>query len=105
MMFFVFDFLQKDGVDLRHLSWSERKRDLQRLCRKARVPCMRVVETFPDGDVLLEHCDRYGFEAMVSKRLASTYASGASKAWMKTKCPQWKRDNTQRHKLFEEAAR
>jgi ATP-dependent DNA ligase len=62
---------------------------------------MRMVETFPDGDILLERCDRYGFEGVVSKRLVSIYASGPCKAWMKTKCPQSKRDNAEHFALFE----
>src|SRR5262245_21122509 len=36
LMFFVFDLLHQDGVDLRQLPLSERKRDLHRLCRKSR---------------------------------------------------------------------
>jgi bifunctional non-homologous end joining protein LigD len=56
LMFMVYDLLHQDGVDLRQLPLSERKRDLDRLCRKARMPFMRLVETFPDGAVLFEHC-------------------------------------------------
>jgi hypothetical protein len=36
-----------------------------------------------------------------SKRRASGYSSGPSHHWIKTKCPDWKRDNAERHKLFE----
>jgi hypothetical protein len=39
--------LDQDGVDLRALPLSERKRDLHRLCIKSRVPFMREVQTFP----------------------------------------------------------
>jgi hypothetical protein len=35
----------------------------------------------------------------VSKRLASRYSSGPSRNWVK--CPDWKRINAERHKLFE----
>jgi len=35
----------KNGVDLRGLPLSERKRDLDRLCSKAKVPFMREVQT------------------------------------------------------------
>jgi bifunctional non-homologous end joining protein LigD len=38
LVFLCFDLLHQDGVDLRGLPLSERKRDLARLCRKARVP-------------------------------------------------------------------
>ena len=52
--FLVFDLLWQDGVDLRGLPLSERKRDLDRLCRKSKVPFMRQVQTFPDGPLLFE---------------------------------------------------
>lgn len=71
LMFLVFDLLYQVGVDLRQLPLSERKRDLHRLCRKSRVPFMREVQTFPNGAVLLEHCNRMGFEGVVSRRLAA----------------------------------
>ena len=54
-MFLVFDLLHQGGVDLRRLPLSERKRDLQ---------------TFPNGELLFEHCSKFGFEAVVSKDLA-----------------------------------
>ena len=91
----------QDGVDLRGLPLTERERDLRRLCAKARVPFMSQVQTFPDGPVLFDHCNRFGFERVVSKRLASHHGSGPSRNWIKTKCPDWKRDNAERGKLFE----
>jgi ATP-dependent DNA ligase len=38
------------------------------------------VQTFPDGQVLFEHCAQFGFEGIVSKRLDRPYVSGPSKA-------------------------
>jgi bifunctional non-homologous end joining protein LigD len=101
LMFMAFDLLHQDGVDLRGLPLSERKRDLRRLCRKSRVPFMREVQTFPNGTLLFEHCARFEFEGVVSKRLSSRYVSGPSRNWTKSKCPNWKRINENRHKLFE----
>jgi hypothetical protein len=46
-------------------------------------------------------CSKFGFEGVVSKRLASRYSGGPSRNWVKTKCPGWKRINSERHKLFE----
>jgi len=65
------------------------------------VPFLKQVETFPDGPVLFDHCSQFGFEGVVSKRLASRYSSGPSRSWVKTKCPGWKRINAGRHKMFE----
>ena len=101
LMFMVFDLLRQDGVDLRGLPLSERKRDLHRLCAKARVPFMREVQSFPDGAVLLDHCNQFGFEGVVSKRLSSRYVSGPNRSWVKVKCPDWKRANVRRGELFE----
>jgi ATP-dependent DNA ligase len=66
-MFLAFDLLHRDGVDLRGLPLTERRRDLERLSRRARVPYLRLVETFPDGEVLFEHCNQFGFEGIVRK--------------------------------------
>jgi len=101
LMFLVFDLLHQDGVDLRGLLLSERKHDLDRLCAKSRVPFLRHVETFPDGGVPLEHCNSFGFEGVVSKRLSSRYMSGPSRHWSKSKCPNWKLENAERNRLFE----
>ena len=51
--------------------------------------------------MLFDHCNKFGFEGVVSKRMASRYSSGPSRNWVKTKCPDWKRINSERHKLFE----
>ena len=101
LIFMVYDLLCQDGVDLRPLPLSERKRDLDRLCRKARMPFMRLVETFPDGQVLYEHCSKFGFEGVVSKRIDRPYVSGLSKYWVKVNVRKWKRDNTERFRMFE----
>jgi bifunctional non-homologous end joining protein LigD len=70
LMFIAFDLLYQDGVDLRALPLSDRKRDLRRLC-KSLVPFMREVQTFPNGTPLFDHCSKFDFEGVVSKRLAS----------------------------------
>ena len=99
--FMAFDLLHQDGVDLRVLPLTERKRDLHRLCRKSRVPFMREVQTFPNGKLLFDHCGKFGFEGVVSKRRASGYSGGPSRNWVKSKCAGWKRINSERYRLFE----
>lgn len=101
LVFLAFDLLFERGVDLRGLPLSERKNDLRRLCCKAKVPFMHQVETIPDGKVLFDHCNQFGFERVVSKRLSSRYSSGPSRNWTKTKCPNWKRENAERWRVFE----
>jgi hypothetical protein len=62
---------------------------------------MREVQTFPDGPLLFDHCNKFGFEGVVSKRLNSRYSSGPSRHWFKVKCPGWKRINAERWRIFE----
>ena len=62
LMFLGFDLLYQDGVDLRQLPLTERKRDLDRLCRKSKVPYLGQVETFPDGAILFDYCNKFAFE-------------------------------------------
>jgi hypothetical protein len=59
------------------------------------------VQTFPNGTLLFDHCNKFGFEGVVSKRLASRYSGGPSRNWVKTKCPDWKRINAERWRIFE----
>jgi ATP-dependent DNA ligase len=100
-MFLAFDLLHLDGWDLRSQTLTQRKKDLNRLCRGARVHYLHQVEVFADGEVLFDSCNRFGFEGVVSKRRASGYASGSSRWWVKVKCPDWKRANGERWRVFE----
>ena len=59
------------------------------------------MQTFPNGALLFEHCNKFGFEGVVSKRLSSHYVSWPSGNWVKTKCPGWERINSERNRLFE----
>ena len=56
LMLLAFDLLHQDGVDLRGLPPSERKRDLDRLCRKSKVPYLSQVETWGD---LFDYCNHW----------------------------------------------
>jgi ATP-dependent DNA ligase len=87
MAYFAFDLLFERDVDLRQPSLAERQRDLVRLCDKGRkqVPCLYLVESFPEGVPLLEWCANYGLEGIVSKRLISPYSIGACRNWVKVK--------------------
>ena len=96
-MFLAFDLLHRDGVDLRSPPLSQRKRDLHRLHRHSPTPFLTRVETFPDGEVLFDHCAKVGFEGIVSKCRQSGYASGPRRHWVKVKCPDRKRIDSERH--------
>jgi bifunctional non-homologous end joining protein LigD len=89
-VFFAFDVLFAEGVDLRSLSLRERKARLQALLGAARKPLgphIRYVEHFEtQGDAVLQSACRMGLEGIVSKRLDAPYRSGRSEAWLKAKC-------------------
>src|SRR5436190_14486300 len=51
---FAFDFLQRDGIDLRPLPLYQRKLRLKRLVARSEVPCLHLVESFDDGAKLLK---------------------------------------------------
>jgi bifunctional non-homologous end joining protein LigD len=101
LVFFCFDLLFQDGVNLTRLPLVERKRDLHRLCSRSRVPYLKRVESFPNGEVLLEHCEQMELEGIVSKRVDRPYVSGQSRSWLKTKRRAWVAANQFRHKMFE----
>src|SRR5262245_1524501 len=97
LVFLVFDLLYQDRVDLRVCRYPSASAICTGSVLNQSRPFLRQVQTFPDGAVLLEHW----FEGVVSKRLSSRYASGPSRNWTKTKCPDWKRDNAERYRVFE----
>src|SRR5262249_44976190 len=51
-----------ESEDLRPLPLVERRRRLERLLRRAKVPCLRLVEAFDDGPALLEGAERRQLE-------------------------------------------
>ena len=76
LLVYAFDLLHRDGRDLRALPLIERRRRLERLLARSRVPCLRLVAAFADGEQLLSSVDRLRLEGVVSKRKASPYRSG-----------------------------
>jgi bifunctional non-homologous end joining protein LigD len=83
----AFDLLELDGADLRRKPIEERKRRLAQLLRKSK-PGIQLNEHFEEaGEVLFRHACAMGLEGIVSKRKGSTYRSGRSRAWIKSKNP------------------
>jgi hypothetical protein len=54
------------------------------LHRHSPTPFLTRVETFPDGEVLFDHCAKVGFEGIVSKCRQSGYASGPRRHWSRS---------------------
>ena len=90
LIFFAFDLLFADGLDLRPLPLLERKRALEKLLKRrgfARRSLIRYVEHFESGgEAVLKSACRMSLEGIVSKRLDAPYSSGRGHSWTKAKC-------------------
>jgi bifunctional non-homologous end joining protein LigD len=91
LVFFAFDLLHPDGVNLEDRPLEERRAKLRWLLDQ--VPGSRLVmsdEFSGDGQSFFKLADKHGLEGIVSKRKGSRYRSGSSRDWFKIKC--WKTD-------------
>jgi bifunctional non-homologous end joining protein LigD len=90
LLFFAFDLLQLEHLDLRQLPLSERKRALEQLLKRYQFDArtrLRYVEHFTTaGDAVLNSACRMHLEGIISKRLDAPYRSGRSGDWIKAKC-------------------
>ena len=84
---FAFDLIELNGDDLRRDPLEVRKATLTSLLTKAR-PGVRVNEHIEaDGPTVFAHACKMGLEGIVSKRKDSSYRSGRSRDWLKSKNP------------------
>ena len=88
MVYYVFDLLYLDGVDLTGEPLSARRKALKTLIRKLpKRGVIRFSESFEDGGpALLERACKMGLEGILSKLRDAPYHSGRSGDWVKTKC-------------------
>ena len=90
LIFFAFDLLFADGMDIRRLPLAERKARLKKLLEarpKSKASLIRYVEHFETGgDAVLQSACKLSLEGIVSKKLSAPYRSGRSEDWTKAKC-------------------
>jgi bifunctional non-homologous end joining protein LigD len=90
LIFFAFDLLFADGMDIRRLPLGERKQQLKELLEarsKGKARLIRYVEHFETGgDAILQSACKLSLEGIVSKKLSAPYHSGRSENWTKAKC-------------------
>lgn len=88
LTYYVFDLLERDGLNLTSLPLEERKVQLEKLLggRSGLIKYSRHFEG--DGPRILEHACRLGCEGIVSKRRSEKHRPGRSESWLKTKCTQ-----------------
>ena len=86
LVLFAFDLLALDGQDLRDRPLRERRARLQDLV--GADPAARIQfspEHVGEGPAFFRTAERHGLEGIVSKLADSPYASGRTRAWVKTK--------------------
>jgi bifunctional non-homologous end joining protein LigD len=84
---YAFDLIELDGADLRRDPLAVRKATLASVLAKA-APGLRLNEHIEaDGPTVFAHACKMGLEGIVSKRRDSTYRSGRSPDWLKSKNP------------------
>jgi bifunctional non-homologous end joining protein LigD len=90
LIFFAFDLLFADGMDIRRLPLADRKAQLKKLLEvwpKSKSKLIRYVEHFETGgDAVLQSACKLALEGIVSKKLSAPYRSGRSESWTKAKC-------------------
>lgn len=88
----AFDPLLINGQDLRRLPIEER-RSLMMDALSGSGSYLAAVEAIEgDGATVFAHARRLGVEGSVSKRLGTTYQSGRSRHWLKSKNPDYVRE-------------
>ena len=87
--------MEVDGHDMRPELIEERRKRLSRLVsrkNKAIRDGIQLSEALTgDGDRIFRHACGLGLEGIVSKRVGSRYVSGRTRAWLKTKNPDFQR--------------
>jgi len=86
IVFFAFDLLHLDGLDMRRTPLIERRAALRKLIQSdPRSPIQFSDHAGCDGLLFFKHAAELGLEGIVSKRAKSLYRGGPSKNWLKTK--------------------
>ncbi|BGE57759.1 non-homologous end-joining DNA ligase [Pseudomonas juntendi] len=89
LIYFAFDLLFIDGVDLRPRPVEQRRNLLRVLLEQVDLDQVRFSETLEaDPAHLLASACALGIEGIVGKRLGSTYAGERDGSWIKLKCVQ-----------------
>ena len=84
VVFYCFDLLHFEGIDLRKATYSDRRRYLAQCLLPS--PLVQLVHAHEDGVALSAAALASGFEGVVGKRKQSRYESGKrSQSWLKVK--------------------
>ena len=85
-VYYAFDLLYLNGLDLRKVPLLQRKELLASLLQEAQG-LVRFSDHFQgDGEDLFKNACRYSLEGIISKRADRPYKSGRTTDWLKIKC-------------------
>lgn len=86
LVFYAFDILHLEDLDLRGCALVDRKRVLQALLENVNGPIKYSEHLEEDGLHVYENACELELEGVVSKRVDGKYESGRTALWMKTTC-------------------
>ncbi len=88
MVYYVFDLMHLNGVDLRGASLADRKQTLQDvLAGGPQQFALRFNDHLAEAvEDILSHACRLGLEGIISKQAGLPYVSGRGDHWVKSKC-------------------
>lgn len=86
LVFVAFDLLHLNGRDLRQVPIAERRVLLWSIVAPGTGRIQFSQDHAGEGDTFFRGAETMGLEGIVSKRADSTYVSGRTRAWLKTKC-------------------
>jgi bifunctional non-homologous end joining protein LigD len=91
----AYDIMEVDGQDVRSEALEARKKRLARLLSRKAVALRDGIQLSEaitgDGAAIFRHACLMRLEGIVSKRAGSRYVSGRTRAWLKTKIPNFER--------------
>lgn len=89
LVYFMFDLLYCEGVNLAGVALKDRKAALEEILAAApsALP-LRYSAHMDEGDsrTIFAHACQMGLEGLISKRAEAPYRSGRSESWIKSKC-------------------
>ena len=92
LVYYAFDLLYLNGVDLRGAGLVQRKALLAEVIARAGAGSSNVVRlsehVIGQGPAFFAQAARMGLEGIISKKVDAPYHSGRSSSWLKVKCTQ-----------------
>jgi bifunctional non-homologous end joining protein LigD len=88
LVFYAFDLLYLNGLDLRGARQIERKRALENILEGIEASVLYSEHLVGDGQEMFEHAAKLNWEGIVSKNADAIYRSDRNEAWLKIKTVQ-----------------